>query len=101
MRDLSKECMVATSALIDFEDGSVSFCIPRGATLADIAENVERIGKWHCGHALSIAVGFSAANRRSPGRDRTPPLISFAISGRNQPGLPVRFKRSAQLHRVA
>jgi hypothetical protein len=47
MRNISKERFVATNVLMKFEDGSVSFCIPEGATLADISENLDKVGKWH------------------------------------------------------
>ncbi len=38
MRNISKESFVAANVLMKFEYGSVSFCIPEGATLADISE---------------------------------------------------------------
>ena len=47
MRNFSKERFVATNVRMAFEDGSVSFCIPEGATLADISENLDKVGRWH------------------------------------------------------
>jgi len=45
MRNISKERFVATNVRMAFEDGSVSFCIPEGATLADISENLDKVGR--------------------------------------------------------
>ena len=59
MRNISRERFVATNVRMAFEDGSVAFCIPGGATLGDIAENVDRVGKWH-GKLVSIDVRFKA-----------------------------------------
>ena len=42
-----------------FEDGSVSFRIREGGTLADISENVDKVTKWH-GKLVSIDVRFKA-----------------------------------------
>ena len=58
MRNTSKERLIATSVLIAFEDGAVSFRIPRGATLADVSEDLDKIGKEHNGQPLSIDVRF-------------------------------------------
>jgi hypothetical protein len=52
MRNISKERFVATNVLMKFEDGSVSFCIPEGATLADISENLDKVGKRHSQSSL-------------------------------------------------
>ena len=57
MRNISRERFVATDVRMAFEDGSVSFCIPEGATLADISENLDKVGKWH-GKLVSIDVRF-------------------------------------------
>ena len=62
MRTISEERFIATKALIQFEDGPLSLCIPRGATLWDLSEKLYNICKWHGGGALSIDVRFSAAN---------------------------------------
>ena len=39
MRNILKDSFVATNVLMKFEDGSESFCIPEGGTLADVSEN--------------------------------------------------------------
>ena len=62
MHNISKESFVATNVLMAFEDGSVSFCIPEGATLADISENLDKVGKWH-GKLLSVDVRFNAPDK--------------------------------------
>jgi hypothetical protein len=58
MRNISSERFIATSVMVAFEDGCVSFRIPRGATLADVSENLDKIGKQRKGQPLSIAVRF-------------------------------------------
>ena len=60
MRNISKESFVAANVLMKFEFGSVSFCIPEGATLANISENMDKVGKWHGGKLVSIDVRFKA-----------------------------------------
>ena len=62
MRTISEEHFIATKALIQFEDGPLSLCIPRGATLGEVSEKLHDICKWHRGGALSINVRFGAAN---------------------------------------
>jgi hypothetical protein len=62
MRTISEERFIATKALIQFEDGPLSLCIPRGATLGDVSEKLHNICKWHRGGALSIDVRFGAEN---------------------------------------
>ncbi len=61
MRNTPKERFVATNVRMAFEDGSVSFCIPCGATLADISDSLDKVGKWH-GKLVSIDVRFKAPN---------------------------------------
>jgi hypothetical protein len=74
MRNISEERFIATKALIQFEDGPLSLCIPRGATLGDVSEKLHDICKWHRGGALSIDVRFGATN--ASGRTRAhPPRI--------------------------
>jgi hypothetical protein len=79
MRNISKGRFVATNVLMKFEDGSVSFCIPEGATLADISENLDKVGKWHS-KLLSIDVRFKAPNDSGFGCGANHPLISSSIS---------------------
>jgi len=67
MRNISKERFVATDVLVKFEDGSASFCIPEGATLTDISENLDKVGTWHS-KLLSIDVRFKAPNDSGFGR---------------------------------
>ena len=47
------EHLVATKVLVKFEDGPVSFRIPRGATLANLSEKFSQIRRWHKGPARS------------------------------------------------
>ena len=79
MRNISKERFIATDVMMEFEDGPVSFLIQRGATLADISENLDQIGKWHTGQPLSINVHFKAANDSGCDRD-SHSMISSPIS---------------------
>ncbi|MGO9545715.1 MAG: hypothetical protein ACLPPF_13095 [Rhodomicrobium sp.] len=65
MRTISNERFVATKVQIEFEDGPMSFRIPRGATLGDVSEKLHNICKWHKGGALAIDVRFGAANQGS------------------------------------
>jgi hypothetical protein len=62
MRTISQERFIATKALIQFEDGPLSLCIPRGTTLGDLSEKLHNICKWHRGGALSIDVRFGATS---------------------------------------
>lgn len=62
MRTISNERFVATKVQIEFEDGPMSFGIPRGATLGDVSEKLQNICKWHRGGARSIDVRFGATN---------------------------------------
>jgi hypothetical protein len=55
----------AYRVVIAFDDATVSFDIPRGATLADISENLDRIARWHRGLPLSIEVRLKAATDNS------------------------------------
>jgi hypothetical protein len=82
MRHISKERFIATNVQIEFEDGPVSFNISRGATLADISENLDKIGKWHRGQPLSIDVRFKAPGESGSGRIPAHPLISSPVSRR-------------------
>jgi hypothetical protein len=67
MRNISNQRFIATNVLIRFKDGSESFCVPRGVTLADISENLDRIGRWHEGRPISIDVRFKAPKESSSG----------------------------------
>jgi hypothetical protein len=80
MSNISKERFIATNVLIAFEDGEVSFDTPRGATLADISEALDRIAKWHGGRPLSINVRLKAAKGSRCGCDRAYPLIPSPVS---------------------
>ena len=98
MRNISKERFIATNVLLAFEDGSVSFCIPVGATLADISENMEKVGKWH-GKLLSVDVRFKAPDESGVGRFPDHPLISSSVSqlARTPDYLTAQFDHSAWL----
>ena len=63
MRHFSSDRFIPTDVLIRFEDGSELVTVPRGATLADISETLNRLSLWHCGKALSIDVHFQASGR--------------------------------------
>ena len=80
VRNISKEHFVATNVLMAFEDGSVSFCIPEGATLADISESLDKVGKWHTGKLVSIDVRFKAPGESGFGCGPDHPLISSSVS---------------------
>ena len=67
MRINSQERFIPTNVLIAFEDGSVAFRVPRGATVADITENLDRIGIWHQGPPISIYVRFKSSEDKSYG----------------------------------
>ena len=78
MRTISEERFIATKALIQFEDGPLSLCIPRGATLGDVSEKLHNICKWHRGGALSVDVRFGAENGN--GRAGAHPPVSSSNS---------------------
>jgi hypothetical protein len=63
MRNISQERFIPTNVLIEFED--VSFRVPRGATFADISENLDRIGMWHQGQPISIDMRFKALEEKA------------------------------------
>ncbi len=101
MRNIAKERFIATNVLMAFEDGSESFCIPRGATLADISENLDEIGKWHKGKLLSIDVRFKAPRIDGFSPLRSHPSISSSVSqlACAPDYLTARFDHSAWLQR--
>lgn len=100
MRNTSKERLIATSVLIAFEDGAVSFRIPRGATLADVSENLDKIGKEHKGQPLSIDVRFRTPKDPSCGLADAHPLKSSSMPYRAVPGyLAAQPEYSSWLHR--
>jgi hypothetical protein len=66
------ERFIATHVLIRFDDGSVFFCVPPGATVAAISENLQRIGDWHKGQPISIDVRFKA--QKNSGCDGASPF---------------------------
>jgi hypothetical protein len=71
MRNISTERFIATNVMIRFKDGSESFCVPRGSTLADISDNLDRIAQRHDGRPISIDIRFRAPDecgdmRRAP-----------------------------------
>ncbi len=100
MRNTSKERFIATSVLIAFDDGSVSLRIAPGATLADLSENLDKVGKEHKGQLLSIEVRFRAP--KDPGRRLADayPLKSSSKPYRGVPGyLAAQPEYSSWLHR--
>ena len=100
MRNTSKERLIATSVLIAFEDGSVSFRIPRGATLADVSENLDKIGKEHKGQPLSIDVRFRTPKDPGRGLAGAHPIRSSSMPDRGVPGyLAAQPEYSSWLHR--
>ena len=100
MRSTSKERLIATSVLIAFEDGSVSFRIPRGATLADVSENLDKIGKEHKGQPLSIEVRFRTPKDPGRGLAGAHPTKSSSMPYRAVPAyLAAQPEYSSWLHR--
>jgi hypothetical protein len=81
MRNISMARFIANTVLIKFSDGPVFFRVPRGATLADISENLDSIGKWHKGPPISVDVSFKASEQEDGySRARRVPLISSPVS---------------------
>jgi hypothetical protein len=74
--------IIAANVGIEFEDGPVSFHVPRGATLAGILENIDRIGRWHKGQPISVDVRFRVADESG---DRCLRLLSLISSPVSQP----------------
>jgi hypothetical protein len=100
MRNTSKERLIATSVLIAFEDGSVFFGIPYGATLANVSENLDKIGKEHKGQPLSIDVRFRTPKDPGRGLADAYPLKSSSKRYRGLPGyLAAQPEYSSWLHR--
>jgi hypothetical protein len=98
MRNTSKERFIATSTLIAFKDGSVSLRIARGATFADVSENLDKIGKEHKGQPLSIKVRFRTP--KDPGQAAAHPLKSSSMPYRGAPDyLAAQPEYSSWLHR--
>ena len=63
MRNISSDRFIATNVMIRFEDGSESFYVPPGSTVADISENLDKISKRRGGRPLSIDIRFKALER--------------------------------------
>ena len=85
MRNTSRERFVATSALVAFKDSAVYFRIPRGASLADVLENLDKISKKHRGRLHSIDVRFRTPKASGRGRAASHPLKSSLISLQEAP----------------
>jgi hypothetical protein len=102
MRNIAKERFVAANVLRTFEDGSVSFCIPEGATLADISTNLDKVGKWHRGKLVSIDVRFKVPGECGFGCGPDHPLTLSSVSqlARTPDYLTAQFDHSAWLHRL-
>ena len=88
MRTISDERFIATKVLIQFEDGPLSLCIPRGATLGDLSEKLQNICKWHRGGALAIDVRFGTANESGRAYAHHP-----VSSSNSQPGASLTMSR--------
>ncbi len=87
MRLISKQRFIPADVLVRFEDGTVSLSVPLGATLADITESLDSIGKWHKGQPLSIDVRFKTWESARAGPSLHP-MISFPVSQRKRaPGV--------------
>ncbi len=80
MRNMSEGRFIANTVLIEFPDGPVFFRVPRGATLAEISENLDIISRWHRGKPISIDVSFKASDPDGYRRARRLPLISSPVS---------------------
>jgi hypothetical protein len=76
MREISRWSFIATDVLIEFENGPVFLPIRRGATLAQISENLDKIGKRHGGQPLAIDVLFKAYKNAAGEATLTQPPIS-------------------------
>ncbi len=102
MGKIAKDRYVATNVLMEFEDGSVSFCIPQGSTLTDISENLDKVAKWHAGKLLSVDVRFKQPVESGFGCSSDQPLISLAVyqTARAPDYLTAQFDHSAWLHRT-
>ncbi len=71
MRNISKESFVATNVVMAFEDGSVSFCIPQGATFADISDNLDKLASGMASSCRSMC----ALTRPTRAGSAVPPTI--------------------------
>jgi len=80
MSTISNERLIATKVLVMFEDSPVSFRVPSGATLADVSEKVEKIGRWYKGQALSIDARFGTA-RDYAGLPLSPLISQLGAAG--------------------
>jgi hypothetical protein len=94
MRNTSMERVIATSVLVAFEDGSVSFRIPPGATLADISENLDKIGNEHKGQLLSVDVRFKTPKDRC-----NEPTAAYPL-GWGASNLAAQPEYASWLHRI-
>ena len=100
MRNTSKERFIATSVLIAFDDGSVSLRIAPGATLADLSENLDKIGKEHKGQLLSVEVRFRTPKDPGSSLADAYPRKSSSKPYRGVPGyLAAQPEYSSWLHR--
>ena len=100
MRNTSKERFIATSVLIAFEDGFVSLRIARGATLADLSENLDKVGKEHKGQLLSVEVRFRTPKDPGRGLSDAHLLKSSSKPYKGVPGyLAAQPEYSSWLHR--
>ncbi len=100
MRNTSKERFIATSVLIAFDDGSVSLRIAPGATLADLSENLDKIGKEHKGQLLSVEVRFRTPKDPGSSFADAHPRKSSSKPYRGVPGhLAAQPEYSSWLHR--
>lgn len=78
MREISRWSFIATNVLIEFENGPVFLPIPRGATLAQVSENLDKIGKRHGGQPLAIDVLFKAYKNAEEITLTQPPISPIA-----------------------
>jgi hypothetical protein len=77
MRRISKWSFIATNVRIEFEDGPLFFIVPRGATLAQVSENLGNISTCHGGQPLTVEVLFKAHKERAKSHLPPPNIVDL------------------------
>lgn len=54
--------MRSPHVMVEFGDGAHSFLLPRGATLAELADRIEELTVMHAGALIAVHVGFNLSN---------------------------------------
>ena len=63
MPDISHDTRQRGRVTVAYDDAALSFVLAKNATLADLAERLERLGEQRRGRPLAIAVRFAAASK--------------------------------------